>query len=369
MLSMRIWPKAPRACLLARISCSETILVERSVKFFCAVSITASRSFSLAIDSCVLREVSLRSVPTRCVMRSSRSLTARAMSPWRATLISAKLCKRPLSSASSIACDSVSRRRRLICTIKAMARVSSANTASPASASTTRTGSTVTLPTCRGSMSMVRTYSPIRSFRPKQEHIDRRPPQPYLSPSNDHPAHPHPPRSTIAQAGQARRARRRRAAPADRRHVRDHVRRAGHRPCRAANRHFPPAHRYGPGQGGGAQDAPRHGQSQDLGALGGDAGARGGLPLDPRLYRRGRAPGQDPRRLYRPGRRAAGGRAGRHLVDPGAARDRPSERCAVHRLSVAVEARHGAEKVQEAEARRSALGDIACPESDICDIS
>ena len=28
-------------------------------------------------------------------MRSSRSLTARAMSPWRATLISAKLCKRP----------------------------------------------------------------------------------------------------------------------------------------------------------------------------------------------------------------------------------------------------------------------------------
>ena len=74
---------------------SETMLVERSVRFFCAVSITASRSFSLAIDSCVLREVSLRSVPTRCVMRSSRSLTARAMSPWRATLISAKLCKRP----------------------------------------------------------------------------------------------------------------------------------------------------------------------------------------------------------------------------------------------------------------------------------
>ena len=83
------------------------MLLERSVRFFCAVSITASRSFSLAIDSCVLREVSLRSVPTRCVMRSSRSLTARAMSPCRATLISAKLCKRPFSSASSVACASV----------------------------------------------------------------------------------------------------------------------------------------------------------------------------------------------------------------------------------------------------------------------
>ena len=71
------------------------MLVESSVRFFCAESMTASRSCSLAIESVVLRAVSVKSEPTRWVMRSSRSLTARASSPWRVTLISARVCSRP----------------------------------------------------------------------------------------------------------------------------------------------------------------------------------------------------------------------------------------------------------------------------------
>ncbi len=47
--------------------------------------------------------------------------------------------------------------------------------------------------------------------------------------------------------------------------------------------------------------------------------------------------------------------AGRHLVDAGAARDRPSERGLVHRLSVAAETRHDREEIHQAEARRRAL--------------
>ncbi len=52
---------------------------------------------------------------------------------------------------------------------------------------------------------------------------------------------------------------------------------------------------------------------------------------------------------------ATRGEVRRHLVDACAARDRPSERGAVHRLSVAAEARHGGEEIHQAEARRSAL--------------
>ena len=43
---MRPWPNAPRACLLASTSRSEVTCEARSVMFFCAPSITASRSFS-----------------------------------------------------------------------------------------------------------------------------------------------------------------------------------------------------------------------------------------------------------------------------------------------------------------------------------
>ena len=197
MASMRNWPKAARACLLARISCRLTMLVESSVRFRCAVSMTASRSLSLAIDSWVLREVSLRSVPTLCVMRSSRSLTARAMSPWRATLISAKLWSRPFSSASSAACAFASRRRRLICTKSATARRRSARTARPPSASSASAGSTVTLPILMGSKTIRPKIDRFGALvRPKQEHmapgrsrarealaVDRVGVAPYFSPS------------------------------------------------------------------------------------------------------------------------------------------------------------------------------------------
>ena len=51
----------------------------------------------------------------------------------------------------------------------------------------------------------------------------------------------------------------------------------------------------------------------------------------------------------------AGDRAARHLVDAGAARDRPSERRAVHRLSVAAEARHGGAQIHQAETHGGAI--------------
>ena len=59
--------------------------------------------------------------------------------------------------------------------------------------------------------------------------------------------------------------------------------------------------------------------------------------------------------LPRPRRQEAGDRAQRHLVDAGPARDRPSERRAVHRLSVAAEAGHDREEIHQGEASRSAL--------------
>ena len=43
---MRAWPKAPRACLLASTAVSEVTCEDRSVMFFCALSMTASRSLS-----------------------------------------------------------------------------------------------------------------------------------------------------------------------------------------------------------------------------------------------------------------------------------------------------------------------------------
>ena len=67
-------------------------------------------------------------------------------------------------------------------------------------------------------------------------------------------------------------------------------------------------------------------------------------------------PATDPRRLYRRGGEVAGKDARRHLVDARAARDRSSERRALHRLSVAAEARHDREEIHQAEARRGALG-------------
>ncbi len=43
---MRAWPKAPRACLLESTALSELTCEDSSVMFFCALSMTASRSLS-----------------------------------------------------------------------------------------------------------------------------------------------------------------------------------------------------------------------------------------------------------------------------------------------------------------------------------
>ena len=50
---MRDWPKAPRVCLLDRIACSCTTCPASDWMLPCAVSMTASRSCSLARLSCV----------------------------------------------------------------------------------------------------------------------------------------------------------------------------------------------------------------------------------------------------------------------------------------------------------------------------
>ena len=50
---MRAWPNAPRACLLESTSRSDVTCVDRSVMFFCALSITASRSCSFCSRSTV----------------------------------------------------------------------------------------------------------------------------------------------------------------------------------------------------------------------------------------------------------------------------------------------------------------------------
>ena len=52
--SIRHWPNAPRDCLLASTPCSDVTWVARSVIFFCARSITASRSASFCRFSDVL---------------------------------------------------------------------------------------------------------------------------------------------------------------------------------------------------------------------------------------------------------------------------------------------------------------------------
>src|SRR6202140_1136100 len=54
MISMRPWPNAPRDCLLLSTPCSEVTCVASSVMFFCALSMTASRSLSFCRFSVVL---------------------------------------------------------------------------------------------------------------------------------------------------------------------------------------------------------------------------------------------------------------------------------------------------------------------------
>ncbi len=51
--SMRPWPNAPRVCLLDSTLGSDVTCEARSVMFFCALSITASRSLSFCRFSVV----------------------------------------------------------------------------------------------------------------------------------------------------------------------------------------------------------------------------------------------------------------------------------------------------------------------------
>ena len=70
------WPKAPRDCLLASTFCRIVTCVARSVMFFCAVSITASRSLQLLkMIGRVLGRRSASNRPGRAVTASSRSCT------------------------------------------------------------------------------------------------------------------------------------------------------------------------------------------------------------------------------------------------------------------------------------------------------
>ena len=72
---MRPWPNAPRDCLLASTPCSDVTWVASSVMFFCARSMTASRSLSFCRFSVVLCLVFSSELPSRCETESSRSLT------------------------------------------------------------------------------------------------------------------------------------------------------------------------------------------------------------------------------------------------------------------------------------------------------
>src|SRR6476660_10110596 len=138
-------------------------------------------------------------------------------------LISASVWSRTFSSASWESLARASRPRRLMFTATITTSTKRASAANPSSPSRTSTGSSVTLPTWVGSRAMGRTYSPIRSFRPKQEHIDRPSRQSYLTGSYGHPPHHHHPRPPPAQEGGILRAGRRRAAEARGKHAGHHV--------------------------------------------------------------------------------------------------------------------------------------------------
>ena len=96
---MRPWPKAPRACLLERMSFRLIISLDRDVMLRWAASMTASRSFNCPSDNAVRSVCSVRPEPTRWLTMSSRSSSVRCkctVLPWA---WAAKLCKEPVSSA------------------------------------------------------------------------------------------------------------------------------------------------------------------------------------------------------------------------------------------------------------------------------
>ena len=213
MASMRIWPKAPRACLLARISWRETMLVDRSVRFFCAVSITASRSLSLAIGFMRLAR-GLGQVGADAVGDAVEPLVDGPRDVALAVkLISAKLCKLPFKLGKfgrlGLGLRAVA---RSYARSEIMARVISARTARLREQAATRTGSSMMFPILNSSGPWENLYfSPDSFLRPKQEHVDRPAPQPYVSrltwPSVPSSPSPIP---ILRKRGRTRRARRRR---------------------------------------------------------------------------------------------------------------------------------------------------------------
>ena len=106
---MRAWPNAPRDCLLERIFCRPTIWVDSSVMFFCALSMTASRSCTWRRLSVVRFEVSCRFCPMRRPIWSSRWSSVRDRCSSRPVAVSAIACSRPAISASRISRSPVRR--------------------------------------------------------------------------------------------------------------------------------------------------------------------------------------------------------------------------------------------------------------------
>ena len=212
-----------------------------------------------------------------------------------------------------VACAAASRRRRLICTIRAMASAISASTARPASASRTSTGSSVTLPTWMGSRAM---GEPIAQFvlLDQNRNISRDRKRWRLTASRGNLMSPAQmairPILTIPDPILRKKAKPIERVDADLRKLMDDM---------LATMYDAPGIGLAAPQIGilrrlivmdpAKDEAPKTPvimvNPEILERSDRDARARGGLPVDPGLHRRDRAAGQDPRRLHRPRRQAS----------------------------------------------------------------
>ena len=124
--SMRSWPKAPRDCLLERISCRLTTWPDSAVMFFCASSMTVSRVWMPPSVSAVLVALSVRFSPSRLFSASMRSASMfcsclagsivcwnrPAMSPWPCSTVSSLGSGRASSGAGRRSVNASTERRR-----------------------------------------------------------------------------------------------------------------------------------------------------------------------------------------------------------------------------------------------------------------
>ena len=160
--------------------------------------------------------------------------------------------------------------------------------------------------------------------------------------------HHHPARSEAAPRQRAARAGRRRAAQADGRHDRDHVRRARHRPGGDPDRRADARRGDRSGQEGRAEAAAIFRQSRDRLVIGRDGAVyeEGCLSI-PEYYEEVERPARCACAILdRDGKRAGDSRRGA-AGDRAAARDRPSRRRAVHRLHLQAQARPGDEEIRQ----------------------